>query len=284
MTLSLDSKEGRSILTSLSDISSEGSGLYPEAGRSLFGTLGFRLVGFVRQMLQSPNSYRAWLEQQRARVAQQFITICKNEANANNEVRFSREGKTAENSGQLSQNSLSRLRNQSNKYERPRVLTPSEFEDLLTPRVNANMAEKYSGIERLINFLNPFDQEGEESQDWLTQFRVSGQALKIEISDSLGSYADLLESNWNPSDENIWVSIGAHLIQVNDGLTRLCQSAEELLLSGMAKEAGFNLAVIFDLLKGLASERAVVTYLIAHPKQVQDVKNWDEAISKAKVS
>jgi Cys-tRNA synthase (O-phospho-L-seryl-tRNA:Cys-tRNA synthase) len=71
---------------------------------------------------------------------------------------------------------------------------------------------------------------------------------------------------------------------VNDELTQLCQSAEELLLSGLAKEAGFNLSVIFDLLKGLASERAAVTYLIAHPNQVQNVKNWDEAISKARTS
>jgi hypothetical protein len=62
MTLSLNSKEGRSILTSLSDASGEGDSLSPEAGRNLVGTLGFRLVGFVRQMLQSPNSYQAWLQ------------------------------------------------------------------------------------------------------------------------------------------------------------------------------------------------------------------------------
>lgn len=286
MTLSLNSKEGRSILTSLSDVSSEGNGLIPEAGRNLVGTLGFRLVGFVRQMLQSPNDYQAWLDQQRTRVANQFIAICKEEvaSSVNGEVIFTREGRAAESAGHLSQNSLSRLRNQSSKYERPRVLTPGEFEKLLTPRIVANATDRYSGIRRLINFLNPFDQEGEESRDWLTQFRASGQALKIEMRESLESYSDLLRSEWNPSDSNVWISIGAHLIQVNDELTQLCQSAEEMLLSGLAKEAGFNLSIVFDLLKGLASERVAVTYLIAHPNQVHDVKSWDEAISKARAS
>jgi len=38
------------------------------------------------------------------------------------------------------------------------------------------------------------------------------------------------------------------------------------------------------LLKGLASERAALAYLIAHPNLVRDVKNWDEAISMARKS
>ena len=286
MTLSLNSKEGRSILTSLSDVSGQGASLSPEAGRNLVGTLGFRLVGFVREMLQSPDAYHAWLENQRSRVAKQFIAICKNEASshANEEAGLKREGREADQAIQLSQYSLNKLRNQSIKYERPRVLSPSEFEELLTPQINLNKSSKYSGLQRLINFLNPFDQEGEKSRDWLTQFRASGQALKIEITETLESYSDLLQSQWNPVDTNVWVSIGAHLMQVNDELTKLSQSAEELVLSGLAKEAGFNLSVIFDLLKGLASERAAVTYLIAHPKQVHDVKNWDEAISMARKS
>jgi len=286
MTLSLNSKEGRSILTSLSDVSGEGNSLSPEAGRNLVGTLGFRLVGFVRQMLQSPDGYQAWLEGQRNRVAKQFISICKNEAssNTNSEVGLTRSGRESEKETQLSQYSLNKLRNQSSKYERPRVLTPSEFENLLTPHNNFSRSTKYSGLQRLIHFLNPFDQQGEESRDWLTQFRASGKALKIEMSETLESYSDLLQSQWNPSDTKVWVSIGAHLIQVNDELAQLCQSAEDLLLSGQASEAGFNLALIFDLLKGLASERAALTYLIAHPNLVRDVKNWDEAISKAKAS
>jgi hypothetical protein len=237
-------------------------------------------------MLQSPDSYQAWLEQQRARVAKQFIAICRNEANSsvNGQAGFVREGRAVDRANQLSQNSLSQLRNQSSKYERPRVLTPTEFEHLLTPRINANKAGKFSGLQRLINLLNPFDQEGEESRDWLTQFRASGRALKIEMSEALESYSDLLQSQWNPSDTNVWVSIGAHLIQVNDDLAQLCQSAEDLLLSGQASKAGFNLALIFALLKGLASERAALAYLIAHPNLVRDVKNWDEAISMARKS
>ena len=286
MTLSLSSKEGRSILSSLSDASGEGASLSPEAGRNLVGALGFRLVGLVREIFQSPDSYQAWLENQRSRVAKQFIAICKNEANANadHEAGLTRAGRESEKTNQLSQYSLNKLRNQSTKYGRPRVLSPSEFEKLLTPHAGLNKAAQYSGLQRLINFLNPFDQEGEKSRDWLTQFRASGQALKIEITETLESYSDLLQSQWNPVDTNVWVSIGAHLMKVNDELIKLSQSAEELVLSGLAKEAGFNLSVIFDLLKGLASERVAVTYLIAHPKQVHDVKNWDEAISKARAN
>jgi hypothetical protein len=286
MTLSLNSKEGRSILTSLSDASGEGSDLSPEAGRNLVGTLGFRLVGLVRQIFQSPDGYHAWLETQRMRVAKQFIAICKSEANASNnsDGAFIREGKTSEKSSQLSQASLNKLKGQSSQFERPRVLTPSEFEDLLTPSKPSLNADKYSGFRRFLNFINPFDQDGKESRDWLMQFRTSGKALKIEMSESLESYYDLLQSDWNPADINVWVSIGAHLIQVNDELSQLCQSAEDLVLSGMAKEAGFNLSLIFALLKGLASERAALTYLIAHPHQVQGVKNWNEAISRARIS
>lgn len=286
MTLSLNSKEGRSILTSLSDVSGEGSSLSPEAGRNLVGTLGFRLVGLVRQIFQSPDGYQAWLETQRKRVAKEFIAICKSEASTSGDadVGIRREGKASEKNLQLSQASLDKLRTQSSKFERPRVLTPSEFEKLLTPRKRSSKAGQYSGLRRFLNFINPFDRDGEESRDWLTQFRASGQALKIEMSESLESYYDLLQSNWNPSDVNVWVSIGAHLIQVNDDLTQLCQSAEELLFSDLAKEAGFNLSLIFTLLKGLVSERAALTYLIAHPNQVQGVKNWDEAISMARAS
>lgn len=285
MTLSLNSKEGRSILTSLSDVSGEGSALSPEAGRNLVGTLGFRLVGLVRQIFQSPDGYQAWLETQRNRVAKEFIAICKSEANSSGGAAGKkRESKTSEKNLQLSQAGLDKLRTQSSKFERPRVLTPSEFEKLLTPRKRTSKAGQYSGLRRFLNFINPFDRDGEESRDWLTQFRASGQALKIEMSESLESYYDLLQSNWNPSDVNVWVSIGAHLIQVNDDLTQLCQSAEELLFSDLAKEAGFNLSLIFTLLKGLVSERAALTYLIAHPKEVQGAKNWDEAISMARAS
>jgi hypothetical protein len=284
MTLSLNSKEGRSILTSLSDASGVGGALSPEAGRNLVGTLGFRLVGIARQIFQSPDGYQAWLETQRKRVAEQFIAICKNEvsSSANTEVGLRREGKASEKNIQLSQASLDKLRAQSSKFERPRVLTPSEFENLLTPRKPSSKSGQYSGLQRFLNFINPFDRDGEESRDWLTQFRASGQALKIEMSESLESYYDLLQSKWNPVDVNVWVSIGAHLIQVNDELAQLCQSAEDLLLSGLAKDAGFNLSLIFALLKGLASERAVLTYLIAHHNQVQGVQNWDEAIAKAR--
>ena len=98
----------------------------------------------------------------------------------------------------------------------------------------------------------------------------------------LDSYYDLLQSNWNPADVNVWASIGAHLIRLNDDLTQLCQSAEELLLSDMAKEAGFNLTLIFALLKGLSSEKSALAYLVAHPQLVQGVKNWDEAITKVR--
>jgi len=286
MPLSLNSKEGRSILTSLSDASGEGSSLSPEAGRNLVGTLGFRLVGIARQIFQSPGDYQAWLETQRKRVAKQFIAICKNEVSSsvNAEAGLRREGKKSQNNIQLSQASLDKLRAQSSRFERPRVLTPSEFENLLTPSKSSSRSGQYSGLQRFLNFINPFDRDGEESRDWLTQFRASGQALKIEMSESLESYYDLLQSNWNPTDVNVWVSIGAHLIQVNDELAQLCQSAEELLLSGLAKDAGFNLSLIFALLKGLANERAALTYLIAHPNQVQGVQNWDGAIAKMRAS
>jgi hypothetical protein len=164
------------------------------------------------------------------------------------------------------------------------VPTPSEFEKLFTPSLVVSKHMHYSGLQRLFNFLNPFDQDGQREGDWLSQFRASGQALKIEMTEMLESYYDLLQSNWNPADVNVWVSIGAHLIQLNDDLARLCQSAEELLLAGMAKEAGFNLSLLFALLKGLVSERAVLTYLIAHPQLVYDVRNWDEAITKVRSS
>lgn len=286
MTLSLKSKEGRSILTSLASSPSQSASLSPEAGRNLVGALGFRLVGFVRQIFQAPSAYQAWLNEQRNRVAKEFIAICKKEANSEsaNEERLSLEGKTLYKTSELSQISLNKLKSQSGKSERPRVFTPSEFESHLTPSLTLSKHIHYSGLQRLLNAINPFDQDGDQESDWLSQFRSSGQALKIEMSESLESYYDLLQSAWNPADVAAWVSVGAHLMQLNDDLSRLCQTAEELVLSGLAKPAGFNLSVIFALLKGLTSERAVLAYLIAHPHLVKDAQNWDEAIAKVRAN
>ena len=286
MALSLKSKEGRSILTSLASNSSQAINLSPEAGRNLVGALGFRLVSYVRQIFQAPSAYQEWLNQQRNRVAQEFIAICKQEASseAEKESRLSLEGKALHKNSELSQSSLDKLRSQSAKSDRPRVFTPSEFESLLTPSLAVSRHIHSSGLQRLVNFLNPFDQDGKQEDDWLSKFRSSGQALKIEMSESLEAYYDLLQSAWNPEDKTAWVSIGAHLMQLNDDLSHLCQAAEELVLSGHAKEAGFNLSLIFALLKGLTGERAILTYLIAHPHLVQQAKNWDQAIAKVRAN
>ena len=285
MTLSFDSKVGRSILTSLADTSEEAASFSPEAGRNLVGSLGFRLVGFARQIFQSPDGYQKWLNNQRLRVAKEFIAICKNEVKTSEgiELKFARDGKAFAKESGLSQSSLEMLRTQNDRPERLRVLTPADFERLLSPQTTLNKRNLRSGLQRFIDYINPFDQAiSNPKNDWLDQFRSSGQALKIEMGEMLESYYDLLQSNWNPADVNVWVSIGAHLIQLNDDLTQLCQSAEELVLASMAKEAGFNLSLIFTLLKGLVRERAVLTYLIVHPQLVHDVQNWDEAIAKVR--
>jgi hypothetical protein len=285
MTLSLNSKEGRSILTSLADISEEGASFSAKAGRNLVGSLGFRLVGLVRQIFQSPDGYQDWLNDQRNRVAKEFIAICKNEVKLSEqtEVKLARDGRVFAKESGLSPSSIEMLRTQTGRPERLRVLTPNEFERLLIPQNRLNKRNMRSGLQRFIDLINPFDQTTLISEnDWLDQFRSSGQALKIEMTEMLESYYDLLQSNWNPADVNVWVSIGAHLIRLNDDLARLCQSAEELLLAGMAKEAGFNLTLIFTLLKGLVSERAILSYVIAHPHLIQNVQNWDEAIAKVR--
>lgn len=286
MTLSLKSKEGQSILTSLAADPRRENRLSPEAGRNIIGALGFRLVGLVRQIFQSPSGYQDWLNEQRNRVAKEFIAICKKEAGSDKtkEDRFLAEGKPLHRGSELSQSSLEKLRSQSEKFERPRVLTPTEFDKLLTPRLVISKRIHYSGLQRLLNLLNPFDQKGEQDGDWLSRFRSSGQALKIEMNESLEVYYDLLQTAWNPEDTSSWVSIGARLMQVNDELSRLCQVAEELVLNGMAKEAGFNLSLIFTLLKGLASEHAILAYLIAHPHLAHNAPNWDGAIAKVRAN
>lgn len=286
MTLSLKSKEGRSILTSLADDSSQMARLSPEAGRNLVGALGFRLVGLLRQTFQSPSGYQAWLNEQRNRVAKQFIAICKKEAGSEKEKaeNLLAEAKPLFKTSELNHSSLEKLKSQSGKFERPRVMTPIEFDKLLTPRLVISSRIHYSGLQRLFNLLNPFDRKGEQEGDWLSQFRSSGQALKIEMNDLLEVYYDLLQSAWNPEDMTTWISHGARLIHINDELSRLCQAAEELVLSGLAKEAGFNLSLIFTLLKGLVSERAILAYLIAHPDLAHKASNWDEAITKIGVS
>jgi hypothetical protein len=260
--------------------------LSPEAGRNLVGALGFRLVSLVRQIFQSPNAYQVWLSQQHNRVAQEFISICKKEAqvHATKDEYLSSDGALVHKNSALSRSSIEMLKTQTSKVERPRVLTPSEFDKMLTPAIQVSKSMHYSGLQRLFNFLNPFDQHGEQDGDWLSQFRSSGQALKIEMNESLEAYYDLLQTPWSPIDQTAWISVGARLIQINDALIKLCQAAEELVLAGLAKEAGFNLSLLFALLKGLSSERAILAYLIAQPKLVPDVNTWHEAISRARTS
>jgi hypothetical protein len=286
MTASLNSKEGRSILISLASASSQSASVSPEAGRGLVGSLGFRLVSLVRQMFQSPNAYQNWLLEQRGRVAKEFLAMCQRESRSDSEKvdRLGLESKGLLSSSEIKQGSLRKLRAQTGRPEHLRVLTPNEFLSLLTPAVVVSKHIHLSGVQRLMQILNPFDEMDERGGDWLSQFRSSGQALKIEISEALESYFDLLRSDWNPSEASAWVSVGAHLLKLNGELARLCQAAEELVLSGLAKEAGFNLSLIFTLLKGLISERAILTYLISHPNLIYGAKNWDEAISRAKVS
>jgi len=284
MSLSLNSKEGRSLLTSLASDPTMGSSLSPEAGRGLIGALGFRLVRTIRQIFQDPSAYQAWLDQQRSRVANQFIALCQKESVTQDlsSHRLQSEARGVHKGSELNQKSLDKLKSQSTQLERMRVMTPKEFEELLTPASKSHQKIHFSGLQKLIHFLNPFDQTGQQSSDWLSQFRTSGQALKIEMNESLETYYDLLQSAWSPADTQAWVSIGAHLVQLSDELARLCQTAEELILMGYGKEAGFNQALIFSLLKGLVSERTILTYAIAHPELVKGAKNWDEAITKVR--
>jgi hypothetical protein len=285
MSITFKSKEGRSILTSLVDRSSGAAELAPEAGRDFIGALGFRLVSIARQFLQSPNAYQHWLNQQRLRVTKEFIAICKRESKENEGrlEQLTHSAKTIEKYSELSGESLQMLKSSPSEHARPRVLTPNEFLKLLSPELHSIQKNQYSGLRKLINLLNPFDKESEANNDWLSQFRSSGQALRIEMFDLLENYYDLEQSRWDPVEEDSWISSGANLIHLNNAIARLCQSAREMLLVGDAREAGFSLGLIFNLLKGLSSEKVILTYLIAHPQSVLNAESWSDAISKARV-
>lgn len=286
MALSLKSKKGRSILTSLASGSKYGEELSPEAGRNLVGALGFRLVGLVRQIFQAPGAYQEWLHQQHSRVANEFIAICQKESSEDSagDIRQHLEGFSLQKNSEFRGASLAKLKAQTSKLARPRVLTLNQFENMLMPVTNSLSNAQQSGLQKFLNLLNPFDRGGEYEGDWLSQFRSSGRALKIEMAKSLGLYHELLQSVWCPEDKNALISVGARLLQMSDELTKLCQSAEELVLTNQAKGAGFNLSLIFTLFKGLSSEKAVLTSLIANPKRVQYANTWEQAVAMARVN
>jgi hypothetical protein len=283
MVSSLKSKKGRSILKSLASNLSQGEGLSPEAGRNLVGALGFRLVGFVRQFFQAPGAYQEWLHQQHNVVANEFIIICQKESSedSSGHIRQQVEGFSLQKNSELSSANLAKLKEQTSKLARPRVLTPIQLEKMLMPTVATSKDANYSGLKRLLSLFNPFDQAGELEGDWLSRFRSSGRALKIEMTKSLSLYHQLLQSEWHPEDQNSWITVGARLLQMNDEIVKLCQSAEELVLTNLAKEAGFNLSLIFTLLKGLSSERTILTSLVASPSRAQNAKTWEQAMTMA---
>ncbi len=279
MAVSLESREGRSVLAALAKSSREDGQSVPEAGRDVVGSLGFRLVSWARQMFQSPSQYQAWLNEQRARVTKQFISICQRESSssAGKSGRILVDQDIANKHSLIKQESLDLLKAQSSKGARLKVYSPAEFEKALVP-ITSESKKQYSGFQALLNFINPFDDE-QSNEDWMSQLRASGQALKIEMTELLGKRYDLLESHWRPEEIHAWAQVGARILQINEELCRLCQSAEELVLRGLAKPAGFNLAILFSLLKALSIEYSVVTYLIAHPESAQTAKNWGDAIN-----
>ena len=148
MSLSLNSKEGRSLLTSLASDPTMGSSLSPEAGRGLIGALGFRLVRTIRQIFQDPSAYQAWLDQQRSRVANQFISLCQKESVTQDlsSHRLQSEARGVHKESELNQKSLDKLKSQSTQLERMRVMTPKEFEELLTPASTSHQKIHFSGL------------------------------------------------------------------------------------------------------------------------------------------
>lgn len=284
MLPSLNSKEGQRILNSLSSSTNASNERISEVGRGFIGALGFRLVGIARQFFQAPDAYQNWLNEQRSRVVSQFLAMCKSETGSQHksEQLSTFEGQKAKSESPIDPSNLEKLRTQKILGERPRVLRPSEFNKLLIPTQLKTKDRASHGLQRLLELINPFDQADDPDQDWLGRLRFSGIGLKVEIEEALESYYDLLESDWNPKDKHSWVAIGAHLMQLNVDISRLCRSAEELVLAGHATEAGFNLSLIFTLLKGLASEHSMLAYLISHPEKIAGVRDWDEALSKAR--
>jgi hypothetical protein len=99
---------------------------------------------------------------------------------------------------------------------------------------------------------------------------------------ALRQHQELLQQSWQPNDYVQWASIGARLMNSLGEIQKLLIAAENLVLIDQGKLAGFNLSMIFTMLKGLTNERAMLAYIVANPEIGKDAKTWDIAVEKVK--
>jgi hypothetical protein len=217
------------------------------------------------------------LSEQQNRVSENFINRCRDEVLGSNAAFSGRDYFATQ--SELAKSSLDKLRSQYSGLKRERVFSSEQFQKMLLP-APALGHQKRSLLQRIINFANPFDQTNITGNDWLSNFRNSGQALKSEMIAAFNAYQDLLNSAWEPHDHVAWTSLGARLIALNAAIKKLAFVAETLILNGQGKEAGFTLSITFALFKGLASERSMLLYLIAKPELIVDSNTWNGALQE----
>jgi hypothetical protein len=243
--------------------------------------VGIQIYSYLRQIFSSEEEYEKWLEKRELTASRKFLASCRKEYAAVAEKSdINWVAKVQKSKTTVSKKNLEKIRNQSINELRDRVMSYEYFQALLTP-VKGAPIKKGPFLERLLKFINPFDQSNVYGADWLGALHVSGQVLKSEIRNKLDEYQVISSAPWSP-DEIDWGVIARRLSKANQELVELAMSAENLVLTNRGKVAGFNLSCVFALLKSLASEKVLLLYVITNPSQFQGAKTWNEALESAR--
>jgi hypothetical protein len=243
--------------------------------------LGFHMVRLIRKLLQSNENYEAWLLEQQTRVIRSFVAQCKKESAKTDIFKPHHSGVVALDGAELDPRSIEMLRQQKTGILRPRIPDAEQLHDwlLVNQQRKANITNtKLSLWQKILSWCNPFDQANTSSRDCLAVIHNSGLALRIELMGIIEAYHLICKEHWADQPPEYILEQGLVLFDLINKMNKLVASAEDIVIHSKSLQAGFDLSILLKISEGLSNEKAMITYLVAHPKAQKGLESWDQAI------